>query len=34
MFTSVRKSVYWIIISLIIITFAAGMARLIETDFG
>lgn len=34
MFTNVRKSVNWIIIALVIITFAAGMARLIETDFG
>jgi pimeloyl-ACP methyl ester carboxylesterase len=34
MFTNVRKSVNWIIIALVIITLAAGMARLIETDFG
>jgi len=31
---NVRKSVNWIVICLLIITFAAGMARLIETDFG
>lgn len=34
MSASVRKSVNWIIICLVIITFSAGMARLIETDFG
>lgn len=32
--TKIRKSVNWIIICLVIITLAAGMARLIETDFG
>ena len=31
---NVRKSVNWIIICVVIITIAASMARLIETDFG
>ena len=30
----VKKSINWIIICLVVITLAAGMARLIETDFG
>lgn len=34
MTTTVRKSVNWLMIGLIVITLAAGMARLIETDFG
>lgn len=32
--TSVKRSVNWIIIMVVIITLAAGMARLIETDWG
>jgi len=32
--SNVQKSIRWIIIILAIITFSAGMARLIETDFG
>ena len=34
MSTNVRKSVNWIIVCLVIITLAAGMAKLIETDWG
>ena len=32
--SKVKKSFNWLIICIVIITLAAGMARLIETDFG